>query len=238
MTLRDRVEKWTVATLVGGLFAVTFGLAMVGEELPARFTAPAILMALLLIIFLISPVEQIHKDVRFLRETTVGVKVKTFDSMRQFYKALDDALDAARRSLDLTHIRDNPPDDFGTNAATYYEGVINWLNEDSDRSVRRIIAVRNARMHAWAVQLSEQCQKSAGFQVRVINWAIDAPAVNMAVIDEQVVFLALTGDALQRTGGVALEHDLVGRFFGDYYDNLFKAAQPVQDYAREHPTWP
>ncbi len=68
MTLRDRVEKWTVATLVGGLFAVTFGLAVVGEELPARFTAPAILMALLLIIFLISPVEQIHKDVRFLRE--------------------------------------------------------------------------------------------------------------------------------------------------------------------------
>ncbi len=32
--------------------------------------------------------------------------------------------------------------------ATYYEGVITWLEEDSDRSVRRIIAVRNERMHA------------------------------------------------------------------------------------------
>jgi hypothetical protein len=228
--LRDRIEKRVVVAIVIVLFVLSSVMATLGQEIPARWAPPVVLAALLVIILQISPVEEIHRDVRFLRELTVGVKVKTSDSIRKFYGDLLHALNSAEKTLDLTHIRDQPPDEFGESSTGYFEGVLKWLNEDSDRSVRRIISVRNRKMRAWAQYLATQCEEYPGFQVRVIEWTIDAPAINVAIIDGQAVFLALTGEALQRTGGVALEDERVARFFSDYYDNLFNAATPLATY--------
>jgi hypothetical protein len=57
-------------------------------------------------------------------------------------------------------------------------------------------------MREWAEGLLQSMHKCRRFEVRVVDWRVDAPAVNMAIIDNEVVFLAVTSDSVTRTGGV------------------------------------
>lgn len=134
----------------------------------------------------------------------------------------------------LTHIRDNPPADFGEHASGWFEAVVEWLEAVPERSVRRLIAVRNEAMYLWAEQLQQVGSKIARFQVRVVTWTIDAPAINVAIIDDNVVFLAVTGEMLERTRGIAVEDTSVAHYFSDYYNNLWHCAQPLGEYLQDH----
>jgi hypothetical protein len=70
--------------------------------------------------------------------------------------------------------------------------------------------------------------KCRRFEVRVVDWRVDAPAVNMAIIDNEVVFLAVTSDSVTRTGGIAVEEREVASHFSDYYRTLWNASTPLE----------
>ncbi len=89
-------------------------------------------------------------------------------------------------------------------------------------------------MYDWAVELQAAASQLPRFQVRVVHWNIDAPAINIAIIDGSVVFLAVTGEMLERTRGIAIEDASVAQYFSDYYTNIWHCAQALDEYLAHH----
>ncbi len=213
----------TIVLIVLGFGSIV--TAIIGVD--AKWQVPLVFFALIFIIRILNPVEQIHEDVRYLRDATVAIPVRSFPSVEEFFADLRHAESQATHRLDLTHIRSTPPEDFGNNASGWYDEVLSWVDGADDRRARRIITIQNRRMFEWAARLQEDVVDRPRFEIRVLSWSNDAPAVNMAIVDEQAVFLAVTGDAAHRTTGIAVSDPDVGRYFRDYYDELFRKSRPL-----------
>jgi hypothetical protein len=187
----------------------------------------------LIVIRLLDPVEEIHTDVRYLRDATKTIKAKTFPTVEDFYTALQQAVREATTTLDLTHIRDNPPADFGPESTEYTRYVFDWIRRDVRHSVRRIISIRNEAMLLWARELYQEVAELPGYHVRVLDWSIPVPAPNMAVVDSSAVFLALTGETVERTKGLAIEDVTTAQYFEDYYSTLWHSSVDLAQYLGE-----
>jgi hypothetical protein len=235
------IRKTLETKLLLGLLAVLFVASILTSifNVDAKWQTPLIFLALIAILRLLTPVDEIHTDVRYLRELSSSAKISPFPTIDAFYADLRHALSKATYSLDLTHIRDNPPQDFGEHASGWFEAVLEWLSKDSARSARRLISVRNEGMRTWAAELQRASSQVSRLQVRVVDWSVDAPAINMAIVDANVVFLAVTGELLERTRGIAVEDHAVASYFTDYYNNLWHAAVPLDEFlSRAAPRMP
>jgi len=209
------------------LAAAVFG-SVTGRNLPISWNTPVVLAALYAILRLVGPVPQIRSDVRYLREVA-NVRVQRMPNVKDFYDSLNDAVESATSTLDLTHIRDTPPEDFGEHATKFYSQLLDWCAVEG-RSVRRIICIRSPAMHEWARQLADETKHRSRFKVRVINWAIPAPAMNMAIVDNKVVYLALTGSTPERTKGLGIEDEAGSQYFSDYYENLWHSSTDIDEW--------
>jgi hypothetical protein len=202
---------------------------------PSLF-APVVLLALYLLARLVGGVPEIRKDVRYLREAAASnVRVQQMSNVKEFHDNLRLAVERANSTLDLTHIRETPPRDFGESAVQFYDGLQKWCRVEG-RSIRRIICVRNASMYVWAKQLAEETRDLPQFEVRVIDWSTKAPAMNMAIVDGKAVYLALTGVSLERTKGLGIEDDTTAQYFQNYYDNLWSTGKPLPAWLEQN-TW-
>ena len=199
-------------------------------SVPAAWQTPIILLALILIISLLDPVAEIRTDVRYLRNVYTSAPSRNFNTTREFYDDLGRAVDQAVSTADLTHIRDNPPADFGQEAETYSELIIEWLRRDPSHSARRIISVRSSAMMDYARALQQVQARVPSYRIRVVDWSISAPALNMAIIDGKAVFLALTGETPERTKGFAVEDETTAKYFASYYSVLWGAAVELDEF--------
>lgn len=216
------VTLWilTFASIITAIFAVD-----------ARWQIPLVLLALIFIISLLNPVEEIRSDVRYLRNVKeTAAPSRTYSTQQELYADLERAVSKATSTLDLTHIRDQPPAAFGAEADQYSEAVVAWLRSDNDHSARRIISVRSRDMLEWAKELEKIKSRTPHYHIRVVDWSISAPALNMAIIDGRAVFLALTGDTFERTRGFGIEDQTTAEYFSHYYSVLWSAAVELGEF--------
>jgi hypothetical protein len=223
----DLENRVLLVALIALLVVSTVGSVI---DVNVRWQIPLIFLALIVIIRLLTPVAQIHVNVKYLRQLSVSATIKPFANVTTFYEDLRHALSATESTVDLTHIRDNPPSDFVRQSNGWFEESLAWAREGSSRSVRRLISVRSDAMQAWAFELWQLTDSVPNFQVRVVDWSIDAPAINMAIFDERVVFLAVTGEVFERTKGIGIENKEVARYFNSYYEKLWHASRPLEEY--------
>jgi hypothetical protein len=229
--LTSRLEAIERRLLIGAL-AILLGSSILGAVLKwgIAWQMPLIIMTLLVILRTVIPVEEIHDDVKYLREVS-GLSVQSYPTLSSYYLDLRHGVSEARHSLDLTHIRDNPPDDFlGVHPSEYFREVVAFAENDEGHYVRRIIAVRNDRMRAWAETLHQSTSLIPRYQVRVIEWATQAPAINLSIIDNKAVFLAVTGDSVERTRGLAVEDEKISSYFSDYFSTLWRESKPLAEF--------
>ena len=85
-------------------------------------------------------------------------------------------------------------------------------------------------MLAWAQHLAKSQSKMPRYHIRVVDWSINAPALNMAVVDNKAVFLALTGETVERTKGFAIEDETTAEYFTHYYTVLWNAGVDLQEF--------
>lgn len=85
-------------------------------------------------------------------------------------------------------------------------------------------------MLEWANELRMTADSMPNFQVRVVDWSIDAPAINMVLFDDKIVFLTITGEVFERTKGIGIEDKEITNHFCQYYDKLWNSARPVGEY--------
>lgn len=229
-------DKFLVVALIVLLLvslAIPVYEEVTGVTVPASWNTPVVLFALYAIVRLVGSLPEIKTDVRFLREVA-NVRVQRMPNAREFFDNLDKALDEATSTLDLTHVRDTPPSEFGQGTGAFFARVVEWCGVEG-RSVRRIIAVRSPAMYEWARELEAATANFPQFKVRVIDWAIPAPAMNMAIIDEKAVYLALTGSTIERTRGLGIEDETATQYFRDYYDNLWGASVDLKRWLKDNP---
>lgn len=229
--LGSRTEDKVIISILVVLFVVSVAIPvfewMTHDRVPPSVFAPLVLAALYLLARLVGGIPEIRKDVRYLRDAAASnVRVQQMSNVKEFHDNLRLAVERATSTLDLTHIRETPPSDFGESASSFYDGLVKWCAVEG-RSIRRIICVRNASMYVWAKQLASDVEHLPQFQVRVIDWSTRAPAMNMAIVDGKAVYLALTGASLERTKGLGIEDDTTAKHFEDYYDNLWNAGKDL-----------
>jgi transcriptional regulator with XRE-family HTH domain len=161
---------------------------------------------------------------------------------REFYEAAAARIGQARSEIRVTYTRRYPPTQYTTRAsAEYFQTILDWASEDSDdeRSVRRIIGIpeRNGLpdrdMFSWARQHYEDSKHILNYEANVLRWTAAADGLNMALIDDSVVFLAFSGGPRQRLNGFSVEDPTFMTYFAAYFDQLWAALQPLGTYLSE-----
>ena len=158
-------------------------------------------------------------------------KVGGYATYGEFYRDSSLALDQSSKKVDLTHIRDEPPQDF-EGVSDWFEEVIKWCDEHPYGKVRRLIAVSNDRMLAWAKELAEYVNNrpNYNFEVKVCQWTANFPAINMVIFDRRRVFIALTGSGVTETAGFQVSDRLIADYFVDYYNNIWGKSDGLDDF--------
>lgn len=218
------VEDRVLVTVLVFLFLVSLAVPIyerVADVVaPASWDVPVLLAALYAIVRLVGPVPQIRTDVKYLRDIA-DIGVQRMPNVKDFYDSLSRAVDHASVTLDLTHIRSTPPADFGEDAGAFFAKLIAWSSVEG-RSIRRIISVQSPAMYEWAKQLARETEHISRFEIKVIDWRLKAPALNMAIVDSKATYLAITGRGpLQRTKGLGVEDTITSQYFTDYYEHLW-----------------
>ena len=228
--LSRKENKWLFGILAL-LLAISLAIAIyetfTGRQVPAGWSSPIILAALCTVVLLINSLPEIRTDVRYLREVADSVRVQRMETIHDFYDSLSRAVDEAENTLDLTHIRDSPPADFGIGAGAFFDKLLDWCTAADDRSIRRIISIRTTPMYIWAQTMSQETEHLRQFNIRVIDWSIDSPALNMAIVDGKATYLAITGATPQRTKGLGIEDKTASQYFSDYYENLWRSSKDL-----------
>jgi len=158
-------------------------------------------------------------------------KVAGFATYQEFYRDGSLALGQSSKKVDLTHIRDEPPQDF-EGVSDWFGEVIKWCDEHPYGKIRRLIAVSNNRMLAWAQELAEYVNNrpNYNFEVRVCQWTANFPAINMVIFDRRRVFIALTGSDATETAGFQVSDRLIADYFVDYYNNIWGKSDDLDDF--------
>lgn len=234
-----RIELLVLRCLLGLFFIGTFVVALADPKNNlARFQAPVVILGLLAVVQLLDPLSSVGREtnglkgkladvqatVQRLKDLAEGHSITTFSNADQYYSELVKALQTTQSSVDLTHIRANVPKDFGKTAHGWFDLVRDWVRaEPSNRSVRRVISIRNPQMATWARSLAVETG-GLPFYVSVIDWPLAIPAVNIAILDCHRVFLALPGPTPQRSAGVVTDDAVTVQHFRETYDVLWRSA--------------
>jgi hypothetical protein len=211
-----------IAVFVFGLAVVSIGLPFVGVKPSTGVYTTAILSALFVVLSVTSKLYDVESHTRDL-VARCEAPIRRYADYADLYRALEGALDDATRSVDLTHIRNDPPDAFKMDSR-FYHSVVKWARtHEHGGLVRRVIAANNDRMRAWGEQLQEVVEEHENFSVRVTSRSAGLPVINMAILDGREVFLFISGEAAQQTRGIWISDKDVGADFEAYYEHLWRS---------------
>ncbi|MBA2951034.1 helix-turn-helix transcriptional regulator [Streptomyces himalayensis] len=171
-----------------------------------------------------------------------GLAVRWYRDNREFYGAAAERVHRARSEIRVTYTRRYPPTQYTTRAsAEYFQAILEWAAEESDdeRCVRRIIGVPeqggvpDKDMLAWARRHHEDTSHLLNYEANVLRWMAPADGLNMALVDDNAVFLAFSGGSRQRLNGFSVEDPTFMSYFAGYFEQLWAALQPLSTYLEE-----
>lgn len=226
---RFEVKITSIALSIFTIFAIMSGYLGKFIQIPKSWEIPIILAALLMITRMLSTLYHVDENIKKILEKEGVINIKRYDAYGEFYHDLGIALGNAKHSLDLTHIRNDPPEQFVL-GKSYFDSIEKWCAKNPGAPVRRITATNNSLMLDWAKELYETTKRCPNFHVRICDWRSKYPMINMAIIDGKTVFLAITADIAERTAGLKINDPSMAKYFSDYYDNVWAHSTDVEDH--------
>lgn len=211
---------------------IVVGASVVGAvyDWPPTVLLPLIFVALYAILRNLLPLRGMHETLRQTQAELGEVKAELaghqcpkfryYANNAEFYSALSEAvLGSAENQLDLWYVRQTPPTTLAQKAAKrYFENVLRWARENSSRSVRRLICVNSEEMRQWAFVHHAQTRQVLNYEAHIVEWDIKADLLNMAIVDERLVFLAFSGATGQAIRGMSMEDPEAAKYFTDYFN--------------------
>ncbi|MFE9322094.1 helix-turn-helix domain-containing protein [Nocardia sp. NPDC052278] len=154
----------------------------------------------------------------------------------EFYTAMLAEVHRARYRIMTSYIRLRPAAYFlsftdektSRAAAAYFNAIVAWSEAPGRRSVRRVIATPNEEMMAWAQQLAKAAAEHPNYRIRVIDWPLAADAVNFAIFDDAVAFLAFTTGTTQQLSGFRIDEPAFVRGAIGHFEQLWLAGRELE----------
>jgi len=195
-------------------------------DLPDGWEITLIFIAILMITRMLSTLYNIDSNIEKIIETE-GLGLIHYHSYQEFFKALEDEISQPPSSMDLTHIRKDPPSGLRS-GKNYFLEMEKMIKKNPDCIVRRIISIDSPEMLEWAEELLELTEKhDTNFKVNVCDWNVGFPMINMSIIDGTKVFLAITANFVNDTPGIQIRDPEIVEYFIDYYDNMWANSDEI-----------
>ncbi|MCD2188262.1 hypothetical protein [Actinomycetospora soli] len=175
------------------------------------------------LLFLLKQIRDLRLE---LREKEV--EEKYFANADEFYSSAARAVGRANREICATYFRDEPPSGRGDKRDAYFAAVIEAARQR--RTVRRIIKVTNPDLAQWCVDQKKLCEEVESYYVRVLTISGDVEPMNMAILDEEVVYLAFAGPTGSQIGGVRPQGRRLASFFRSRFDEHWRIAVPIEHF--------
>lgn len=162
-----------------------------------------------------------------------------FQDNSEFYAAARESIMTATREIRVTYIRQYPPNEVATpEAAKYFATMLDWAASPGARSVKRVFGVPAAESRArrtihdfLRLHLAEVEQRELrNYQARVYEYTAMADGLNMALFDEDVAFLAISGFSAPDLTGMRVDDRQYTRYLAKHFDQLLSGCTPLADY--------
>ncbi|MEU0567402.1 hypothetical protein ABZ297_18735 [Nonomuraea sp. NPDC005983] len=223
---------------------IVVGASVVGAvyNWPPTVLLPLIFVALYAILRSLLPLRGMHQTLQQTRAELTAVRrelagpghqcteFRRYANNREFYSALRAAiLDSAENQLDVWYVRQAPPTTLAQKEARqYFDAVLRWAKDNSSRSARRLICVNSDHMRRWAVEHYRQTRTVPNYEAHVVEWDLKADLLNMAIVDERLVFLAFSGGTNQVIRGMSMDDPEAAKYFTDYFNQHWLTSVPLR----------
>jgi hypothetical protein len=196
--------------------------------LPMNWEQPIILTTLILIINMLRKIYDVDNTTKKIYDDLDCDALTKYDDYGLFYKDLDVAMKTAKISLDLTHIRAEPPAAFA-NSESYYDSQVDWCTKNKSAYLRRITTMSNEKMKKWIKELQKIENEISNYHIRLCDWSLEFPMINMAIVDKKMVFLVLTAGISEKTCAILIRDKKTTDYFIQYYENLWASSKRIPD---------
>ncbi|MRH93088.1 hypothetical protein GFY24_37675 [Nocardia sp. SYP-A9097] len=174
--------------------------------------------------------------------TTSNICATWYRDNPEFYSAAAEVVRKAQRDIRVTYLRRHPPTMFTSPAsAAYFAAILDWAREcdAGERSARRVIAVPptgigpEPAMLGWLRRHHDETEGLLNYEASVFEWGATADGVNMALLDDDVAFLAFSGGSRQKLNGFSVADPTFVEYFIRYFEQLWSASRPLEAYLRD-----
>jgi hypothetical protein len=188
-----------------------------------KWYVPAIFMAMYLI----------YQTLIGMRLREPGLESTFYGSNSEFYSSTQRKMQSATRHIWVTYVRLVPPPGFESpEADSYFKYGIAWARQNRDREFRRIVgAPDGGPVSAWLVQHYEETKSVGNYLVRVSPFSGPVDGINIAIIDDRAVFIALSGEGNRLTGH-SLETAEAVHAFREYFLQWWDSCEKLEDYVQ------
>lgn len=218
--------------LLGLIATVAFSVASAVWAFPATWLMPFIFITLFMIL---RTALQSNRTLEDLQRPSTPVSY--FSDNREFYGDLaKHVASTAKYKLAVSYFRGSPPTNFTQDEAKdYFAEVLSWAKDNPSRAVRRIICVDTDEMRTWIDQHLDETAGIANYEARIISGLGNIDLLNVAILDNHLVYLAFSGPTGQHMSGMSMEGPRACEYFKEYYDKVWSNAKPMKDWIEEHP---
>lgn len=170
-----------------------------------------------------------------VQDTQLAVTV--YNNNGEFYAAGRQSIETAIGRIRATYIRQYPPSDVTSpEAAQYFATMLEWARQPGVRSASRIFGIPIASELArrnfldYLIQHLAETEPIKNYQARVFEYTARGDGLNMALLDEEVSFLAVSGHGPQNLTGMRIDDDRATKLLIQYFDQLLLGSEPLADY--------
>lgn len=176
-------------------------------------------------------------DLDLSRLEESGVVVVKFRTNSAFYSA---ALEKARRarSIRVTYVRQYPPTQVSSVASSdYFAGLLDWARTDPEQhQLRRIIGVpatagvMNPAMLSWVDDHVADTADLHNYDMRIHRWTNRGDGLNMALMDDDTSFLAVSDGTRHGLWGGQISSRFVTEMLQAFYDQLWQNLETAEEF--------
>jgi hypothetical protein len=221
LTFRKVEDRLVELSLIGAV-VTSIVLNIIGVDV--KWYIPGIFLALYGIF-------QSVADMREKRER--GIESAFYRNIQEFYAAAQRQIQEAKDYVWATYTRTTPPTAHeSAEANSYFQYTIDWARWHPDREFRRIVSVPDtAAMAAWLNQHRQDTKAIENYKVRVVPSYGRVDDIGLAIIDNKMVMLAVSGDGTSMTAH-NIETPEAIMAFREYYLQKWENAEGLDEYVQ------
>jgi transcriptional regulator with XRE-family HTH domain len=232
-----------------GYSATTVSDVVHGKRFPTKDVARAIIAAMGADF---GEVDQLWQDLNVSVHHAVPVApagvlddsaaISWYQDNGEFYAAARQSIMTATREIRVTYVRQYAPSEVTTSeAADYFAAILDWAGLPGARSVKRIFGVPAPGLRARGRIIEFLRQHAAetehrnlgNYQARVYEYTAVADGLNMALFDQEVAFLAVSGFGPQDLSGMRIDNARYTATLVRHFDQLLAGSKELHEYIED-----